>query len=136
PVGVITRGSLLRWASNMFRAQIDSVSPGAQNHHCDATGCEAPRQRIARTASVVVREGEKLEQRMIAGGNDLTPCVIGAASRLQELVNDLLACSRYANDDSDDDLSHEAESLLRGHDPLAAQQGAHGLLAFERAQSN
>jgi two-component system cell cycle response regulator len=112
PVGVITRGSLLRWASNVFRAEQLGRTSTSREHTCDATGCETPRERILRTALAVAREGEKLGRLAQNGDNDLTPCVVGGASRIQELVTDLLACSRYANDATDNDLSHESENSL------------------------
>lgn len=119
PVGVITRGSLLRWASNVFRSEhvVD------EEHTCDASGCESPRDRILRTAQAVVNEGEKLVSHTRNHEHDLMPCVVGGASRIQELVTDLLACSRYANNATDADQSGEpgtSFSETRGGD---LQQG-------------
>lgn len=128
PVGVITRGSLLRWASNVFRAEHLEREQGAHPHSCDAGGFEAPRDRILRTARAVSSEGEKLANLASQHGVDLTPCVVGGASRIQELVTDLLACSRYANDVTDDQ-PHEAEQLLSSEPPSGLQQGA---AAFSR----
>jgi hypothetical protein len=111
PVGVITRGSLLRWASNVLRSQ-QVESPGKNMTTRDASGCESPRERIVRTTWALRRESERLEEAMNDRSSDLTPCVVGGASRMQELINDLLASARYANDQHDDDMSHEAEALL------------------------
>jgi diguanylate cyclase (GGDEF)-like protein len=123
PTGVITRGSLLRWASNVFRAE--TLARGGQDdRHCDAAGCESPRERILRTAKAIANEGNKLSALAGDADVDLTPCVVGGASRVQELVTDLLAVSRYANDATDDDQSHEAERILEPALPMDMQQGA------------
>ncbi len=123
PVGVITRGSLLRWASNVFRTEHLDREHNSHMHTCDAAGCESPRERILRTARAVANEGEKLMRLAGDDGTDLTPCVVGGASRIQELVTDLLACSRYANDATDDE-THEAEQLLSDEQLQGMQQGA------------
>lgn len=131
PVGVMTRGSLLRWASNMFRAE---QMAGAT---CDATGCESPRRRILKTAKAMAGEANKLADYAESSETDLVPVVIGSASRMQELVNDLLACSRYANDASSGETTHEAEDPLRGlgMENLDPQDGAvQGLAAFQAWQ--
>jgi hypothetical protein len=39
-----------------------------------------------------------LARRLETDDDDLVPCVVGGASRMQELVYDLLAYSRYANE--------------------------------------
>jgi diguanylate cyclase (GGDEF)-like protein len=103
PVGVITRGSLLRWASNIVRSQQlqgESITEGRE----DRTGphCESPRQRIIRTSQALVAEGRRLFERVESHETELLPCVVGGASRMQELVNDLLACSRYIHDQCDE----------------------------------
>lgn len=120
PCGVITRGSLLRWASNVFRAEHLDES---HMHTCDAAGYESPRERILRTSKAIALEGDKLARLASTQGVDLTPCVVGGASRMQELVTDLLACSRYANDATDDEL-HEAQELVNVARGDGVQQGA------------
>ena len=120
PCGVITRGSLLRWASNVFRAEHLEQS---RSHTCDASGCESPRDRILRTSKAIALEGDKLARLANTQGVDLTPCVVGGASRMQELVTDLLACSRYANDATDDEL-HESQELVNVARGDGVQQGA------------
>jgi CBS-domain-containing membrane protein len=109
PVGVITRGSLLRWASNVFRAETLARGQHLDDHTCDASGCDSPRERILRTAQAIANEGGKLARLASEDQVDLMPCVVGGASRVQELVTDLLACSRYANDSTDSDTSHDPE---------------------------
>jgi two-component system, cell cycle response regulator len=94
PVGLITRSSLLRWASNVFRA--DRLAHERQL--AEATGFESPRERILHTARAIADESEKLAFMAVEKSIDLMPCVVGGASRMQELVTDLLAYSRYAND--------------------------------------
>lgn len=137
PVGVITRGSLLRWASNVLAAA-DQTSV-AQNAVLPTAGhadmFEKPRERIIRTAQAVICEGELLERQVRHGGADLTPCVIGSASKMQELVNDLLACSRYAND-GHDEQRHKVEATLLNEDYCDTQQGTVGIHAFRLGSLN
>jgi hypothetical protein len=55
-----------------------------------------PRDRIAQTVRSLAAEACDMEFRL-AGNGDLVACVVGGASRIQELVIDLLATSRYIN---------------------------------------
>lgn len=123
PVGVITRGSLLRWASNVFRAEHLERENDVALHTCDASGCESPRERILRTARAVITEGDKIARLANDEHTDLLPCVVGGASRIQELVTDLLACSRYANDATDNE-DHEVDALTDLEQAGTTQQGA------------
>jgi diguanylate cyclase (GGDEF)-like protein len=91
PVGVITRGSLLRWATNMHRAQTLGSPESAD------AGSESPHQRIVRTSEAMIAEAGRLAECTRQGCDDLIPHIVGGVSRMQELVTDLLACSRDAN---------------------------------------
>jgi diguanylate cyclase (GGDEF)-like protein len=128
PVGVITRGSLLRWASNVVRMRrmgLD-MTPGAE-HPAGDTPEESPRQRIVRATQALVTQGHDLADRVLAGSADLLPCVVGGASRMQELVNDLLACSRYLNDQT------EAADAFAA--PEAVEQAAAGEIDWSRVSA-
>jgi two-component system cell cycle response regulator len=120
PCGVITRGSLLRWASNVFRAEHLEQNRSRTD---ESSLTESPRERILRTSKAIAMEGEKLARMASARGVDLMPCVVGGASRMQELVTDLLACSRYANDATDEEAYDALElvDIARGD---GLQQGA------------
>ena len=128
PVGVITRGSLLRWASNVIRAQqlkTEQFTAEPQLASMDGAGggCESPRERIVRTTDALRREAEQLEKAVRNVTSDLTPFVVGGASRMQELVNDLLVCARFANETQNDDASAEVDSLQAALQHGATQSG-------------
>ena len=59
-------------------------------------GCASVQDRIAKTVRSLAAEARDMESRLNENESDLVPCVVGGASRVQELVNDLLAISRYA----------------------------------------
>lgn len=106
PTGLITRGSLLRYF-------INSLSAGGQMHGETSEGLEtAPvarssvlelQRRILQTVQAVSDEAVDLQDRLTELEQDhlafeLVPCLVGGASRIQELTNDLLACSRFASE--------------------------------------
>jgi diguanylate cyclase (GGDEF)-like protein len=107
PTGLITRGCLLRFFMNLLAAKrIDGVSPEvdtaanelAANHLVERMGCASVHDRIAKTVRSLAAEARDMESRLNYSDSDLVPCVVGGASRVQELVIDLLAISRYAQD--------------------------------------
>jgi two-component system cell cycle response regulator len=86
PTGVISRGTLLRWFSNLV------VSRQSSGQSSDETAADDDRGQLALTAKAIARQVE--EMRAVLEGDDIedvTPHVIGGASRIQELVTDLLA---------------------------------------------
>lgn len=96
PTGVISRGTLLRWFSNLVASRQASGQGG------DDTVLEDDRGQLALTAAAIARQVE--EMKAVLGGDDIedvTPHVIGGASRIQELVNDLLAGAQGAVNNGD-----------------------------------
>lgn len=94
PVGTISRGSLLRWFRNLVlqRGAIsDAELPGPA--HCAVDEAHA---RLAETVHEVARHAARLEACFHDNEDDLIPYIVGGATQLQELANDLLAFSRYA----------------------------------------
>ncbi|MCA9143382.1 MAG: diguanylate cyclase [Planctomycetales bacterium] len=99
PTGMINRGSLLRWFTNLL-----AMTPGSM---MDAPALEAiskegptsadPREHVAMIARALVTEVTGLEDRIGREESDLVPAVVGGVSRIEELLNDLLAFSRDAN---------------------------------------
>ena len=63
--------------------------------------CRCVDDRIAKTVRSLAAEARDMELRLAASEGDLVPCVVGGASRVQELVIDLLAISRYAQNWTD-----------------------------------
>lgn len=93
PTGTISRGTLLRWFRNLvisrgLLADHDSTAPAVDPHDS--------RQRLVDTAEELSSQAALLQRRLADEGDDLTPLIVGSASGIQELVNDLLAYSRFA----------------------------------------
>jgi diguanylate cyclase (GGDEF)-like protein len=101
PIGVIHRGSLLRWFSNTI-AQTRR-SPAHPTLKRDVAGVLAQRRRLSNTVTVLSDQVIGL-CRAIADQNqhDLVPGIVGGVSRIQELTNDLLAQLRFCSDAGED----------------------------------
>ncbi len=102
PTGLITRGTLLRYFMNTL-----AVGGQMQGEFSDWSGLdESPehcsvedvRRRILQTVRAVNDEALDLRERLNHVTQELVPCLVGGASRIQELANDLLACSRFAGE--------------------------------------
>jgi two-component system cell cycle response regulator len=97
PTGTISRGTLLRWFRNLV------ITKGLLDCE-ELPKCEVDldphrsKERLAETARELARQASRLESRFQDDADDLVPYVVGGATRMQELVNDLLAHSRYANE--------------------------------------
>jgi diguanylate cyclase (GGDEF)-like protein len=106
PVGIISRTSLLRWFSNAIASR--SLGDGATKElppapHSQIGGSST--SSAVRTVDAMGEELDRLRASLVVGepGRDRTPLVIWAVSRLQEMVNDLLASSHYlGNGDAKD----------------------------------
>jgi diguanylate cyclase (GGDEF)-like protein len=100
PTGIITRDSLLRFFMNMLSAQ---TAPGlfpevdqAARELSERLAGELPEDRIRPIVRSLSAETCDLERRVACAAADLVPCVVAGATRVQELVLDLLAVSRYS----------------------------------------
>lgn len=95
--GTISRGTLLRWFRNLVitKGLLESVElpelPRDLAPH-------RSQERLAETARELELQAARLQKHFGDDTGDLVPYVVGGASRMQELVNDLLAYSRYANE--------------------------------------
>jgi len=100
PTGLITRGCLLRFFMNLLAARkTEGIFPevdAAASALVERMGHARVDDRIAKTVRSLAAEARDMEARLAANQGDMVPCVVGGASRVQELVNDLLAISRYA----------------------------------------
>lgn len=103
PTGLITRGSLLRYFINSLGVSGQLPTDG----ECSTSTAKSPatdmQRRILQTVQAVNDEALDLRERLAAVDEDdlsqeLIPCLVGGASRIQELANDLLACSRFAGE--------------------------------------
>lgn len=119
PTGVISRGSVLRWFTNTMI--IDTPHGGEMPPRTQ----DAPRNTrecLADSARAVQTEAARLDQQLNNSlDGDAIPVVVGAVSRMQELLNDLLAYSRYLNAHdgfvvgaSEESLSKQAAGTQRG----------------------
>jgi hypothetical protein len=102
PTGLITRGCLLRFFINLLATRrIEGVFPEvdrAAGELVERMGNLSPRDRIAQTVRSLAAEACDMEWRLTNEDADLLPCVVGGASRMQDMVIDLLAISRFAAD--------------------------------------
>jgi diguanylate cyclase (GGDEF)-like protein len=100
PIGVIHRGSLLRWFSNTIAQSRRKPRVALKR---DVAGALAQRRRLSSTVTVLSDQVIGL-CRAIADQNqhDLVPGVVGGVSRIQELTNDLLAQLRFCSDAAED----------------------------------
>jgi two-component system, cell cycle response regulator len=97
PTGTISRGTLLRWFRNLVLSKglVDWDSAGIS---CQDNDPYRSRQRLEETSQQLITQASELLRHVQEGADDLMSCVVGGATGIQELVNDLLAYSRYAND--------------------------------------
>jgi len=96
PTGIISRGTLLRWFRNLV------ISKGLlKNEDLPEQAEEADphrsKERLVETARELARQASELQARFDEDVEDLVPYIVGGATGMQELLNDLLAYSRYAN---------------------------------------
>jgi diguanylate cyclase (GGDEF)-like protein len=93
PTGVISRASLLRWFTNALSSNVETGGWDG------ALQLEESPDDISRTLSAISRalaeHAQRLERDIADGADDLAPRIVGGASRMQELVNDLLGYSRF-----------------------------------------
>jgi CBS domain-containing protein len=99
PTGLISRDSFLRFFINTLAvnrtAEIFPEIDAAERALLDLTSQLPPEERIGQAVRQMAMEAGDLEKRLAhEPSSDLVPCVVGGASRMQELANDLLALSR------------------------------------------
>ena len=96
PTGTISRGTLLRWFKNLVLSKgllEDESAPKTG----EALDPHRSKERLAETARELAHQATELQRRFQENVEDLVPYVVGGATGMQGLVNDLLAYSRYAN---------------------------------------
>ncbi len=97
PVGLISRGTLVRWYSHWLDATGESAPsskrPGAK------VAVDSARASIAKIAVQLSRLAGQFDAGLAeAVENGPVPYIVGGASQMQELINDLLAFSKFADD--------------------------------------
>jgi hypothetical protein len=73
------------------------------------------KQRLAETARTLSRQASELHKRFQEDAHNLMPHVVGGATRMQELVDDLLAFSRYANEPAAGAAAFQSMMLASSH---------------------
>ncbi len=105
PVGTISRSTLLRWFRNTV------IANGLLDVGHDRGGLETDshrsKERLAETTRELAGQVAGLEGRLHDNVEDLVPYVVGGVTRMQELLDDLLAYSPYA------DTAGGADAALR-----------------------
>src|SRR3972149_5693151 len=96
PTGTISRGTLLRLFRNLV------ISKGLLDSEKGETAQGAfnslhTRERLEEIARQLANQVSQLQSRFRDGTEDLAPYVVGGATGMQGLVNDLLIYSQYAN---------------------------------------
>jgi hypothetical protein len=84
PIGIISRGSFLRWGRNLARLGLSSKIPNARFQVNQAA--HALQERASHLVSQL--SGPADDEHIIAP-------IVAEASKMQELLNDLLAWTRY-----------------------------------------
>lgn len=114
PVGMISRTSLLRWfhnaiASGPSRSARHATPQVSHNVSVSDQPLVGPSSAgsVVRTVDAMGQELDRLRGSLMTGepGQERTPLVIGAVSRLQEMINDLLATSHYVDSDQSSESS-------------------------------
>ena len=95
PTGFIGRGSVLRWIENANGGMEDSI----EHHHAERVP-DAPHKSVTinRAAEMLLQQAMQLRN-AVADPDDSEQLayIVGGVSRMQELINDLLAASGHAN---------------------------------------
>jgi diguanylate cyclase (GGDEF)-like protein len=99
PTGMISRGSLLRWFTNLLAItpSLALGEPSTELPGDDSMLIAEPRSYVSKIAQALGRQASELEARVQREGTDLVPIIVGGVSQIEELLNDLLAFSRHAN---------------------------------------
>jgi len=92
PSGVISRATLLRWIRNWVATrQYRSADERWANSNAKR---ELRKASIIKTAAAAEERAANLRRRIAGENKDFVPCVVGEATRLQSLINDLLGHCR------------------------------------------
>lgn len=93
PVGIITRGSLLRWSSNTLMSQQGE----GESESRQIIESKALHGQIEVTIDTIRNEIDALQNSLGTENADLSSLIVGGSSRVQELVNDILVSCRHLN---------------------------------------
>ncbi|MDA7979575.1 MAG: diguanylate cyclase [Pirellulales bacterium] len=89
PLGIIGRGTLLGWYQNWLAIR----RPKAEKE--DASHRITTREGFAATADAISHQAKTIRQRINRDNDEFVPTLIDGATRIQELVKDLLVATRW-----------------------------------------
>jgi two-component system, cell cycle response regulator len=99
PIGMLSRDTYLRWYSNWLIAKGVAKAPERFGFGEEMAMLEenfdqpiTPRERLLKTANTLVRNGNIMVEQLQENENieEMIPCVVGGATRMQDLATDLL----------------------------------------------
>jgi diguanylate cyclase (GGDEF)-like protein len=89
PVGIISRDHLLRWFRNWMT--VNQQRQLTDGRAAPAVESDARQAAITRITETLIECAAEIPRRLAEQPEDFTPCVVGEATRLQQLIDDLLA---------------------------------------------
>lgn len=110
PTGTISRSSLLRWFRNMVLAR--GLFGDKSTEQRSATAAERRRRRLLELTVRLMKQATQLHESVQLDSEDIVPRVVGSATQVHSLINDLLACTRFADDSTAG--TGELQSLFLG----------------------
>ena len=134
PTGLINRSSLLRWFANTLAAcdkRLNATSADA-THDADEVQVPRTKEHLLSITQAMIDETKRIQDRFADADCEVMTCTVGGASRIQELVNDMLINCRYAAEQTNQKSGDEPGQVfglagfleaLSGQD-LAELQGA------------
>ena len=101
PVGLISRGTFLRWVQNYVRALARSFAD------------ENARPRLLKTADALSHQAHRLRDELHANTDELVAPIVSGVSSMQDIMSDLLSWARYsqAHPDVEDYLPSQSTDL-------------------------
>jgi diguanylate cyclase (GGDEF)-like protein len=97
PTGAISRATLLRWFRNLVICK-GVVDGGLMEDHAEESDPYRNRERLIETALQLAAQSANLVRQVEKNGEeDIMPFLVGVSTGMQELLDDLLAFSRYAD---------------------------------------
>ena len=94
PVGAISRGTLLRWFRNLVISK--GLKRSNEDRERDGLDSLSAKRRLANTVDMLANRIERLRKHIEEDVEELVPHVVGGATGMQELVDDLMICARFA----------------------------------------